>query len=189
MRFRTMLAPLAFIALGGCTSTGISQRTNVSVGYYEVKGTSFEQLDEQIALHGPNVEGVGKAVASTRIKMRPDIRFQLKGDKCYVTRSRINVSADVTLPRLRDRKKAAKELRPAFSNIEEYARLHEQVHVNIADRYAAKAEKAIGNLPPEKDCAQLQAKSISVFDAIMKEHRAKQLKFDEDEKRRFAQAS
>ncbi len=184
MRFTNTLATIAMITLAGCTNT--SQRTNVNVGYYNVKGTSFEQLDRQIALHGPNVKGVGKAVASTSVRMMPDIRFKTVGDECRVSYSRINVKADVILPRLSDRNKAAKDLRPAFSNIERYAKLHEAVHVKIADRYATKAEKAIANLKSEKNCAILQAKAVSTFETIMKEHRAKQLQFDADEQKRFA---
>jgi predicted secreted Zn-dependent protease len=187
MRLYKILATLAITALAGCTST--SQRTNVSVDYYNVKGTSFEQLDKQIALHGPNVKGVGKAVASASIRMLPDIRFRTIGGKCRVAYSRINVKANLTLPRLSDRNKAAKELRPAFSNIENYAKLHEAVHVKIADTYAAKAEKAIKALPPENTCERLQSKAVSTFEAIMVEHRKAQLKFDADEQKRFARQS
>ena len=186
MRLPPLLAIAAVAVLAGCTST--SQRTSVNVGYYNVRGTSFEQLDKQIALHGPNVLGVGKAVASTSITMMPDIRFRESGGKCVVARSNIRVKADVTLPRLSDRQKAAKELRPAFSNIEQYAREHENVHVRIADQHAAMAERAIASLPPESSCKVLQAKAVSTFESIMKLHRTAQLKFDEDEKRRFASA-
>ena len=50
------------------------------------------------------------------------------------------------------------------------------------------AEKAIANLAPEANCVALQTKAVATFEAVMKKHRTAQLKFDEDEKKRFANA-
>jgi len=49
--------------LAACTSVG--ERTLVSVGYYTVTGETFSEVDKQIKIHGPEVTGVGKALAST----------------------------------------------------------------------------------------------------------------------------
>lgn len=185
MKFLQSVLLLAAAVLAGCTS--VSPRTSVSVGYYDVGGTTFRQLDDQIALHGPFVEGVGKAVAATSINMRPDIRFRETDQGCVVSRSSIKVDAKVTLPRLKDRRKAKADLRPAFSNIERYAREHEAVHVAIADKYAEEAERAIASLGPEESCGVLQAKATRTFEKIMVQHRAEQLEFDREEKRRFEQ--
>lgn len=161
----------------------------MTVGYYNVKGTSFAQLDQQIALHGPTVEGVGRAVAATRISMHPDVRFREVNGGCEISSANIRVKADVTLPRLSDRRNASKELRPAFSNIERYAKQHEAVHVAIADKHAEMAEKAILKLPIAETCDLLKAKAVSIFESVMAKHRAEQLKFDADEKSRFSTAS
>lgn len=184
MYVRKYSSIFALTLLIGCTATG--QRTSINVDYYDVKGTTFKQLDQQIALHGPTVPGVGKAVASTNIRMLPDIRFKESTNGCEIDRVNIKVIAKVILPKLRDRSKASQSLRPAFSNIERYAREHEAVHVKIADEHAEKAENAIRQLLPESSCAILRSKADASFKSVMTEHQAAQLKFDADEKLRFA---
>ena len=187
MRLSNLIAVSALLVSTGCTSIG--QRTNVSVDYYDVKGTSFAQVDKQIALHGPIVEGVGKAIASTSVRMIPDVVFAQRGKLCSVVRANIRVQADVTLPRLSDRRKARKDLQGAFSNIERYARLHEAVHVSIADKHAELAEAAIRRLPPRASCPQLRSDAVAAFEKVMVSHRKAQRDFDSDEQKRFARAS
>ncbi len=187
MRIRNPIVVLSTLFLAGCVIA--APRTSVTVGYYNLKGTSFEQLDRQIALHGPTVEGVGRAVAATRISMLPDVRFGEESGECRVTSANIRVKADVTLPRLSDRRKASKELRPAFSSIERYAKQHEAVHVAIADNHAEMAERAILKLPAAENCDVLKAKAVAIFEEIMAKHRAAQLKFDADEKVRLGTTS
>jgi len=180
--------PLLILAafLGGCTTSAINERTSVKVGFYDVRGTSFDEVDKQIALHGPNVEGVGRAVASTAVQMIPNIRFETENGMCQVASANVRVQANVTLPRLRDSSKAKRDVRGAFTNIENYARLHEAVHVSIADQHAEMAEIAIAGLKPQRDCDVLGRLAVREFKAIMTKHEKAQLAFDAQEKARFA---
>ena len=171
----------------GCTA--VSSRTNVNVGYYDVGGSSFSELDQQIALHGPQVPGVGKAIAATSVRMTPDIRFGYINGQCQVTHTRVRVQANVTLPRFARRKAATEKLKGAIDNIEAYARLHEAVHVSIADKFAETAEKEIAALPPVDDCEVLRSRITTTYNRIMEEHQAAQLEFDAQEQRRFARRS
>ncbi len=171
------------IPLGGCTSVG--ERTQLSVGYYTIEGQTFSQLDRQISLHGPNVTGVGRALAATNILMVPDIRFSLTDGKCVVTHARINVKAKVTLPRHANIAQTERKLRAAWNNLQEYARLHEAIHVAIADKYALKVEQSIKAVKPREDCKSMRAKVLEVSKKIMAEHEKEQLKFDKDEQVRI----
>lgn len=180
---RLLTVTLATLLISGCVA--INDRTSVQVGYYDVRGTSFEELDQNIALHGPVVEGVGKAIASTSVRMVPDISYGMRGGQCEVVRARIRVQANVTLPKLRDINRAKQEMRGAFSNIERYARLHEAVHVAIADEHAEAAEKAIAELPPRPNCDRLRNDIVQVIDKMQVAHNRAQLRFDEEEKIRF----
>lgn len=177
-----VLGLMAFAA--GCTA--VTSRTNVNVGYYEVGGTSFKELDRQIALHGPQVPGVGRAIAATSVRMTPSIRYGNINGQCRVADARVRVQANVTLPRFAGRRAATKKLRGALDNIEAYAKLHEAVHVSIADKFAERAEEEISNLPPAADCDILRQRIAATYNNIMKEHEAAQLEFDAEEQRRFA---
>ncbi len=108
------------LALAACTAVG--ERTTVSVGYYTVSGDTFGELDQNIKLHGPNVTGVGKALASTDLRMIPDIRYERRHGMCEVSQARISVKARVTLPRHANERKLKKELASAWNNLEECAR-------------------------------------------------------------------
>lgn len=175
---------ISLLLLTGCVTS--QDRAAVNVGYYNVKGTSFEELDREIALHGPKVDGVGNAIAATRVRMLPDVRLGSRSGQCSVVRARISVIADVTLPRLSDRKRVNRKLQQAFTNIEEYARLHEAVHVDIAEKHAKLAERRILALPPQSNCNVLRRKIASTFRNVMAKHEQAQQAFDRREKRRFA---
>ncbi len=185
MKYKLIL-PLAFLfVLAACVSVG--NRTQLSVGYYSIEGDSFDELDQQIALHGPTVSGVGKALAATNVRMIPDFRFKSNGSNCRVEYARVAVKAHVTLPKLVGQKKLREDLAKAWDNLEQYARLHEAVHVQIADDYATKAEESVKNLPPQPSCDTLRSQSILVFRRLMAEHERDQLQFDEEERERIAQ--
>ena len=171
-------------ALMACTPVG--DRTQLSVGYYAVSGSSFEELDEQIALHGPRVSGVGRALAATSIRMIPDFRFSMANGRCQVSSARVSVSAHVTLPRLAEPRTMRRSVVRAWDDLESYARLHEAVHVSIADRYALGVERAVMALGPARECSQLRNAAAGIFRDWMVRHEAEQLRFDAEERERIA---
>jgi len=154
----------------------------LTVGYYAVEGQDFNELDRQIALHGPTVQGVGKALAATTIRMHPDFRYRAENSKCAVADARIRVQAHVTLPRLAKPEVLKRELAGAWDNLEEYTRLHESIHVAIADDNAIRAEKKIRALPPHQDCPTMRAEATRLFHELMVEHEAEQQRFDTEER-------
>lgn len=171
------------LALAACTSIG--ERTVVSVGYYTVSGETFSEVDRQIKIHGPVVMGVGKALASTDLRMLPNVKYKLANGACQVSNARINVKARVTLPRHSNVNRLKSELAQAWNSLEEYARVHEAVHLAIADRYAIIMETAINKLKPQPDCVEMRDKVQSTFETLFEEHHREQLQFDADEKARI----
>lgn len=174
---------LLLFTLAACTAVG--ERTVVSVSYYTVSGDTFSELDKEIKLHGPNVTGVGKALASTDLRMLPDIRYAKAARSCSISSARVNVKARVTLPRHRNENALRQDLAKAWSNLEEYARVHEAVHLAIADRYALLMESEIKSLPPVENCSTLRANVSNTFYELSKQHHAEQLQFDADERERI----
>lgn len=174
----------AMLFLAACTSVG--ERTLVSVGYYTVSGETFNEVDRQIKLHGPVVSGVGKALASTDLRIIPNVKYGIRGDLCEVSSARVSVKARVTLPRHSNERKLKFELAQAWNSLEEYARVHEAVHVAIADRYAIRMEEAFVVLPPEKDCIQMRESVNTIFNKLFEQHHADQLQFDADERERIS---
>jgi predicted secreted Zn-dependent protease len=184
MRARLFFVFLAPALLLACTPVG--ERTQLSVAYYMIAGNSFDELDEQIAVHGPNVLGVGRALAATNVRMLPDFRFAQRNGECHILSARVSVQAHVTLPKLRSQQSLREELSKAWDSLEHYARLHEWVHVAIADSHALQAEAAIRALPPRATCEAIRADAIAVFKKMMADHQRDQLRFDREERGRIA---
>jgi len=183
MPYRALLLVSMVLLLASCTAVG--QRTLLTVAYYTVSGDTFDELDREISLHGPRVTGVGKALASTDLRMVPDIQYQRQRAMCRVTRARINVKAKVTLPRHRNVNRLKQELASAWSNLAQYARIHEAVHLAIADDYAIKMEEAIKAIEPVPSCADMRLRVRDVFSVLFEEHHAEQLRFDASERERI----
>ncbi|MBO6815547.1 MAG: DUF922 domain-containing protein [Rhizobiaceae bacterium] len=184
MRFLARYIGLSGLALiAGCTSVG--ERTLVSVDYYTISGQTFSEVDKQISIHGPEVTGVGKALASTGLQMLRRVRYSLVPNGCAVSSARINVKARVTLPRHKNAKKLKNELAVAWNSLEEYARVHEAVHLAIADQYALRMEREISGLPVEENCVEMRESVRKRFDKLYEEHYQEQLAFDESEKERI----
>ncbi|MCG6859249.1 MAG: DUF922 domain-containing protein [Salaquimonas sp.] len=184
---RRSLLWVSLLALTATACTEVGERTQLSVGYYSIAGRTFDELDQQVELHGPTVSPTGRALAATNIRMLPDLQFTFANGQCSVASARVDVQAHVTLPRLANPERVKRALSKAWDNLEQYATLHESVHVAIADSYALKAEKAIDALPPEKDCQTLRGNAVLAFRKLMAEHEREQIQFDEDEKERIAE--
>ena len=169
--------------LTGCNPLG--ERTVYSVGYYTIDGTDLDELHQQIQLHGPKVMGVGNALAATDINMVPSIKYQLRDGKCRITSAKVRVNARVTLPRHSNEKALKQKLARTWNNLAEYAKVHEAVHLEIADRNAVEMEHTISSLEPRKDCKSLREIVSKVFDLMYRQHHIEQLKFDQDERARI----
>jgi predicted secreted Zn-dependent protease len=185
---QSVVARLPGIALIGAlvSCTPIGERTQMSVAYYEISGQSFDEIDRQIAVHGPSVLGVGRALAATNVRMIPDFRFEHNGTACRPAEIRVSVQAHVTLPKLASQETLRAELSKAWDNLEQYTRLHEYVHVSIADSHALIAEEAIRALPHKPTCAEMRAAANLLFKEKMAAHQSEQLRFDLEERGRIA---
>ena len=172
---------VAALALTACTSVPGS---GVSVGYYNVRGTTAKQIDQEIRRFGPND---GHALAVARIRMIPDVTYDRARDgSCTYGRARVGVNAAVTLPRFVDRRKTPAGLRQAIDNLDEYARFHEAVHVAIAGAYADRIGQALRSLPVQRSCEKLDEMAAALSRKLLKEHDRTQRKFDTDEQKRLA---
>ncbi len=169
--------------LAGCTS---SPKTSVTLHYYQVGGNSIRQIDEDIRKNGPRINGNQHAVAVSNIRMVPDVALANRENGCIVKRANIKVIAKVTLPRWKNRKGAKKDIARTWDSLDRYTRLHEAVHVTIADRYARLLESQLKNAKPKKSCDLAKKNARRIIAATMRKHEREQQKFDSEEKKRFA---
>ena len=174
MRLKT-LSCIAALALIGCT------QTSVTTGYYDIQGVSAKTLDRQIRQKGPMK---GHALASAEIKFEPLSILERQSEKgCDIKSAKIKVIANITLPRWRNRAGADPKLKRAFDNLARYAKMHEDIHVKIANAYARSMEKALIAIKPQKSCNLLEMKANRVIKTELDKHHKAQLAFDAAEQR------
>jgi len=180
---RLSLAGIVMLGLAGCTQY---TKTTVTLSYYKIGGNSLKQIDREIYKKGPRINGIEHAVAISNIKMTPDITLLAKPGGCIVSRARIKVRAKVTLPQWLKPQGAKHKIVRAWSNLDRYTRLHEAVHVAIADKYARQLEQELKSLKTGRNCFATRKITRSLIDSTMKKHDREQRKFDHSEKARFA---
>lgn len=168
---------VAALALASCSST------SVTTGYYEVSGKTGSQLDRSIARNGPMG---GHAFAATQVQILPvALKEKIGPEGCSVRTASFRVSANITYPRWVNRDGASRELKQGFDVFSDYARLHEQVHVRIAEAAARTMEAEAYEIPPQKDCDRLAFKVKAMIAKVQKQHHKAQLAFDAAEDKRL----
>lgn len=160
----------SLLVLAGCTTS------QVTTGYYDVKGNTAKRLDREFRSKGP---ANGHALASAAIRFEPlTLDYRQTATSCSVERSKIKVIANITLPRWLDRRGSDRELRAAFDNLAAYAKAHEEFHVKIAETAARDMEKSLKALSPSRTCKALDKRIERLIKVKLKEHDQAQKQFD-----------
>ncbi len=180
MRY-VLLVPIALI-LAGC---GTAPKAEVNVGYYQVSGSSEQTIERQLALRGPHIPGKGRALAAARISMEQRVQVAEAPGFCRVATARIRIKADVTLPKWKERSRAAPDLARKWDDFASYARAHELVHVRIAESYAAELERKLKQIPAQSDCETVSKIVSIISNDVVSRMNAAQDKFDADEEKRL----
>lgn len=177
------LVPLLGLVLlvSGCTTT-----SQVSTRYYDVSGSTSQELDREIRRKGPRG---GKAIATAGIDIRSvDLEPSVSGGLCRFRQVTFRVSAAIILPQWREATSSRDaELRRLWSGFSAYARAHEEAHVKIAEAFARAIEGSFLAIPPQPSCARLEAIALQRLRRAATLHEQVQLAFDAREQRRFAQ--
>ncbi|MEN3793995.1 DUF922 domain-containing protein [Fulvimarina sp. MAC3] len=162
----------------------VAPRSQVSTSYYEVSGQTSDQLVRDIARKAPNN---GKWFAMVSIQFVPvALEPDLRGGMCRFKRVRLRVKADITLPLWRERNFAkSKDLRQGWDGHAEYARIHEDFHVKIAELFARKMESSLLALPAHRNCKELGASATKIVRRLHQLHGKAQDEFDELEEKRI----
>lgn len=128
----------------------------------------------------------GHAFAATQVQIIPVSLKEKNGPEgCSVSSAKFRVEANITYPKWTDRKGASNELKQGFDIFSDYARLHEQIHVRIAEAAARTMEAEAYEIPPQKSCDRLAEKVKTMIAKVQKQHHKAQLAFDAAENKRL----
>ena len=162
-------------ALTACAST----QSGVTTVYYNVPGTTVEEINQQIAIRGPQN---GHAIGTTETRMTPKVRTLRQNGECKIDTVDVVLELKVTLPRWAELDRADKRTRHGFAGLSRHVEDHEQVHVDISKKYAEKIEKELLAMKPEPNCRELISKARDRFKTLFQEHNQAQRDFDISER-------
>jgi predicted secreted Zn-dependent protease len=169
----------ACVLISGCTTP-----SQVTTGYYDVKGKTAKALDRDLRRKGPLN---GHALAAAAIKFTPvEATTRLDATGCRAGTFRLRVDAEITLPRWKERAGADQQLSSGFDNLARYAKAHEQFHVRIAELAAREMETRVRAIPAQKTCAAFEKKAIATIAEVRRSHDRAQKEFDAAEQKRLA---
>lgn len=170
----------AVLLIGVLTLTAcVSSRSGVTTVYYNVPGTTVEEINEQIAIRGPQN---GHAIGTTETRMTPKVKTVRFIGFCWIDTVDVVLELKVTLPRWLDLDRADKRTRTGFAGLATHVEEHEQRHVEISQEYAEKIEQTLLRMPPEETCRELIAKARVRFKEVFEEHNQAQRDFDLQER-------
>ena len=183
MRLRGLFC---FLALSGLATPLEAASIDKKYSYFNIYGKSAEDLDREIAKRGPKLKLTG-----TRHPGATSMNFGLKtkitndGTYCKLARAFVTLDLKVTLPRWKNRPRASEDMAIMWDTLSSDIKRHEERHALIARSYAIQLERALENLPRDRDCKRLQAKAEATADKLLSEHAKAQADFDRVESINF----
>jgi predicted secreted Zn-dependent protease len=134
---------------------------NISFRYYEVRGTTSEQINASIRERGPESDDGGGA-GSTDYRIGYNWGERRNGSRCQVIDPAADFAAIVHLPRLTDVEKLSEPVRAGWRKLIAVLRTHEAGHARIAYDHVDEVRAAVAAAP----CGKEQAWGKAVLDRI-----------------------
>lgn len=159
-------------AAGGLAiNPGASQRTE----HYEIRGTTWPELREQIGAKGP--EGFWGSAATG---IGYELRARPSPQGCAVVPESVRASSEavIRLPRWANRHEGPVSLQSYWDNVYRSLDLHERGHVRINFDGAKELERAIHALPPQASCEMVEPAAKRVADEVRARVARRQADYD-----------
>jgi predicted secreted Zn-dependent protease len=147
--------------------------------YFPVYGKTAEQLDRSLAKNGPKLGDGGEShPGATKIAFDARVKYRYDGKYCRISDVRANVTATVSLPSWKNRRRASADTRMVWDVLVKDIRRHEESHIVIARSHASELEYRIRAMRNERDCATLRANVDKITNQVFASHDKAQQHFD-----------
>lgn len=170
---------LSFIilALGACPASAATVAKSYS--YFTVRGSTYEQIQDDLTKRGPHVNGTGtRHPGATRMAFSTRIGYAQESSGCRIASAAVTVKVEVILPKWRPRKKAEPDVRLFWNTLFADIKRHEEHHVDIAKAHARELEKKLKAVGRQKTCEAAQTKAKAVTEGVLASHDKAQMHFD-----------
>jgi len=170
-------AAMSFVGIhsGGVaapTSNIGSTRAVERAHYYEVRGSTLEELRKDVYSRGPYDKAKGQRFAGwTEWRIKWWFSRHNVPQGCAVGKAVTETEVSYTLPRWVDADRASPEVQSTWKRFVEALTLHEEGHDQLARELAERLELAIQDLPPEPTCEELDIRVNELANRMILEDR------------------
>lgn len=169
------------LSAGPALSGEIRERTT----YFMVNGKSFDELNHQLGMKGPDLGRGERHAGSTEVSFKADMTYRTVPGGCRIGQARVKLDLRTVLPRWSAPTSSTPETRTLWKILRDDIATHEAQHSHIAKTWLKRIEDKVRTLPAEADCTLMEKRSNEQIRAMIKSHDADQLAFDAAESKRI----
>ena len=153
----------------------IDPLVTTTIEHYEIRGTSFDDIRQELDAKGHGGAGSTTGEVTYRFKSRK------RDGTCEILEVRASCTTKVRLPRWYGVEKTSAQVQAIWNEAYKKLRKHEMGHVQICIEVAKEVEKALWATPASNDCADVDQEARARANVLVRGMNAKQLAFDERE--------
>lgn len=166
------------LAALGIATVQAAPDAGLTIEYYDVQGTTLEQLRESLRTLGP-VDDDGERHHG-QVNWNLQWRYNYSTDRggCRLTGFTVQRSTTMQLPRWVDVDRVSPALRSDWERYSRALRLHEDGHVETGALAAAEIERRTAAVKRSPTCAALTATLDEIGKAVIQEFKARDVEYD-----------
>lgn len=152
--------------------------TSVKIETYRVSGQTGAALVKAMDRNGPRHGFMARAIAQTRYTVAWGLGWSVRGDRCRLASTAIDLDINYRYPALAPG--APAEIVRRWARFMAGVKRHEEMHGQIARQMAAAAEKSVARVAFDADpsCRRAKAEVARRVKAIYAQYEARQQAFD-----------
>ncbi|MDF1599980.1 DUF922 domain-containing protein [Mesorhizobium sp. YIM 152430] len=174
------------IAILATTLVADAASVSRSYSYFSIGGQTLSEIETELQRRGPLLGSTGnRHPGATRMEFKTRIGYQEDGRRCSVSEADVRISAEVHLPRWRNRRGAQIDTALMWDTLSADIRRHEEGHIVIARTYAQRMEEALLGVRHASSCQEAAAAAEGISKRLLAEHDAEQARYDNVESINF----
>lgn len=156
-----------------------------STRYYTIAGRSPPEFANEMSRRGPYSSQHRRRVWATAARtMRYQIERRRKGGRCRITRAKVWMKIDYTLPKLRKRGVRA-SARRSWTKMYKILSSHEKVHGRYYTQLARTTHASLRKLRPARSCRSLDVAAARLVKRLSAQNQAINDRFDRTDQRNY----
>ncbi|MGA6537834.1 DUF922 domain-containing Zn-dependent protease [Stenotrophomonas sp. NPDC101269] len=166
------------LAALGIATVQAEPDAGLTIEYYDVQGTTLEQLRESLRTLGPVDDDGERHHGQVRWNLQWRYNYSTDRGGCRLTGFTVQRSTTMQLPRWVDVDRVSPALRSDWERYSRALRLHEDGHVETGALAAAEIERRTAAVKRSPTCAALTATLDEIGKAVIQEFKARDVEYD-----------